>query len=234
MRGKSLLGLYFLFPCKADPLQSSPLCNCSCAVIHLAMFQAQVAFSPSIFFLLLLQLSLPVQSALGCGPNKHPYGSKGPDIEDCRILLAHLPSDPITPDPDTTPPFSRSLPFLPRGFLYHGTCAAEYQWYLGRDGYMNSQLPALYSAPPVFEIYELMKHGGEAVIKQCLESERYIGGTVWGKLRGDVGWQIRIEAKAINSPWWMGVLAVLRKSMNGLSGMATYYKDPWGYLLWEV
>ena len=195
--------------------------------------RASVALSPPIFFLI-LQSSLSVQTTIVCGPAKHRYGPKGPDPEDCRFLLAHLPSDPITPDPNTTPPFSRSLPFLPRAYVYHGTCAAEYQWYPGRDRSTHAQLPALYSAPPIFEIYELMKNGGEGVAKKCLEPGRWIGGTAYGKMRGDVGWEIRVEARIINHQWWMGVLTKLRKSMNGWMNNMPPWSDPYGHLLWIV
>ena len=199
--------------------------------MYIDVHWSSIAFCPII--LLLLRISLSAQATVRCGPSKATTRLDEPNPEDCRFLLAHLPSNPLTPDPETSPQFSLSLPFQPRAYISHASCSAELTWFI--HGYRDAapQLPAFYSAPPVVEIYELMRDGGERVITGCLESGEFIAGMAWGSMRGNMNWQMRIEPRTRDT-WWKALLGVLRKRMSGRMVRMLPMPDPWGSVVLEV
>ena len=194
--------------------------------MYLSIRQVSVAFSP---ITLLLQASLSSQVTVHCGPAKVPLGPSGPDPEDCRTLLAHLPSNPAAQDPDTPLPSSHSLPFLPRGYLHHASCAAQYEYFprIGRATVVR--LSAHPSASLIIEVFAMMKDAGGLVVNRCLETDRWVGGTANGEIRGELGWDIRIEANSAD-PWWSDQTVYLRTLMTGLTTRMPPLPDLWGFV----
>ena len=180
-----------------------------------------------ILLLLLFRVSLCIQHRIRCHPPSPP---PAPRPEDCRFLLAHLPSNTNPTDVPITSSFSSSLPFQPRAHLFHATCAAEFHYFM--YDHSDAHLKNLQEAPPILEVFSAMKDAGESVVSRCLEWGYWRGGTALGRSDG-LGWEISIEAR-LTDTWWEGIVAIWRRSMTGMMERMPPLPDAWGFGVWEV
>ena len=189
------------------------------------------------WILALLSLLFFLQTSLSAGTTVRCWPPRLPDdhlsIEDCLFLLTHLPSNPLNPNSTTTPPFSPSLPFLPRAYLVHASCAADMVWTMKDHPDTTPQLPLIYAGPPVVEIFESMKNAGAHVITDCLESGTYVGGTVEGQMAGNLGWRIRLEARN-RDRLWKYLLMKLRERTSERTQYLSSLRNAWGFILLDV
>ena len=179
-------------------------------------------------FFLLLRLSLSAQYKVRCHPPSPPAS---PRAEDCRYLLAHLPSNPIPSNIRLPLLFSLSLPFQPYSYLQHNTCAAEFH-YFSSDATTDAQVKALQDDPPTMELFDVIKIAGGNVVDRCLESGHWRGGTARGQIKG-LGWVVSI-APRLTDAWWARMVSIQRGAMMGVLQAMPVLPDPWGFGVWEV
>ena len=101
-----------------------------------------------------------------------------PNLSDCRLLLAHLPS--ITPSLHKHPPIQSrsSIPFLPRLIIRHKTCRFRYDYSIGRTELVRMEV-----------IWADLRRATETIVDGCVangmsgEFSGYAEGAAKGRVR---------------------------------------------------
>ena len=95
---------------------------------------------------------------------------------DCRFLLSHLPTDPFL-NRGHSPPWSISLPFLPKAYIRHRSCSVQFTLFILKvPSHLQSSEPDA-PAPPVVLVWDLFRAMVEELVSQCIEKGRVGYGT---------------------------------------------------------
>ena len=187
----------------------------------------------------LLSLLFPsVQHQIYCDPPPSYPPAAGFQPSDCRLVLAHLPSNPPPNAPNTQFPLSLSLPFQPRARIYHGSCEIRLLYYPPFGHALapvtQTQVLSFREPPLVMELYTAMKGLGEQIVRECAEGSTSSGGQGFGNLRG-MQWGVIVTLRSPSALAMWNWMDLSKRLLRGGKPTGSWRGGTqWGIAVFEV